>query len=191
MIIPKVAELKLTYWDHEGVNLHSRDIRKREGPFSFMMRKEYRDSFLSDLSSLMNESDYTVFVTAIDKISHLKKWGKKAENPYTVALKNCVEDITSFLRQSGENELPLIAEARGKNEDGDLENAFYKIINEHTDIGWSLVFQNKLNNIAGIQLADLVAHPAARSVLKPEQKNQAWDIVKEKFYRKKGVRIIV
>ncbi len=35
-IVPAVYALKLDLWGHEGVILHSRDIRKAQGPFAFL-----------------------------------------------------------------------------------------------------------------------------------------------------------
>ncbi len=57
-----------------------------------------------------------------------------------------------------------------------------------TELKCPLVFKNKRDNIAGIQLADLCAHPCARHVLKPEQSNQAYDIVEEHIYEHKTVK---
>ncbi|MDP6693976.1 MAG: hypothetical protein QF444_06575, partial [Phycisphaerales bacterium] len=45
-ILPKLNQLKLKYWDHEGVNLHSRDIRRGIGPYSFLRDKRIRTALL-------------------------------------------------------------------------------------------------------------------------------------------------
>jgi len=34
----------------------------------------------------------------------------------------------------------------------------------------------------GLQFADLIARPIGIHVLRPEQQNRAWDIIKEKIY---------
>jgi hypothetical protein len=52
-IVQRFAQLKLNYWDHEGVDLHSRDIRKAEGPFSILQNAERRQRFMAELSGLM------------------------------------------------------------------------------------------------------------------------------------------
>lgn len=52
---------------------------------------------------------------------------------------------------------------------------------------YPLVFRSKRDNIVGIQLADLCAHPCARHVLRPDQPNRAYDIVKKHLYKKGGV----
>ena len=38
-VVPALTRLKLRFWPHEGVNLHSRDIRKAHGDFSFLQVK--------------------------------------------------------------------------------------------------------------------------------------------------------
>ncbi len=195
-VIPAVARLKLKYWFHEGVNLHSRDIRKRKGPFGFLLAKEPREEFLAELSKLMKELPYTLFVSAIRKEDHKNRYGTNAANPYDLALEFTLERLVHFMESNQLNELPFVAEARGKKEDETLERCFYRMMSEGTDyisgdrfrsLRCPLVFRRKFDNIAGIQLADLCAHPCARHILRPEQDNQAFEIVDPKVYRKGGI----
>ena len=51
-IIPAIAKFKLRYFAHEGINLHSRDIRKAEGPFKMLQNPTVRRSFLGEISAL-------------------------------------------------------------------------------------------------------------------------------------------
>lgn len=44
-------------------------------------------------------------------------------------------------------------------------------------------FMDKKHNPTGLQLADLVAHPIARRVIKPAQPNRAYDLIERKFRR--------
>jgi hypothetical protein len=46
-LVPAFAELKIRYFGHDGVVLHSRDIRKAIGDFSFLQVPEKRESFKS------------------------------------------------------------------------------------------------------------------------------------------------
>jgi len=41
----------------------------------------------------------------------------------------------------------------------------------------------KKRNLSGLQLADLVFHPIGRHLLKPEQKNRAYEVMEKKFHR--------
>ena len=46
----------------------------------------------------------------------------------------------------------------------------------------TLYLQIKKVMSSGLQLADLVARPIGLNFLKPEQKNQAFEVLKKKFY---------
>lgn len=195
-VIPEIGKLKLQHWNHEGVNLHSRDIRKASGPFSFLQNAPRREAFLSSLSQLMVELPYTLFVSAVRKDQLSERYGPRAKNPYDLALVFTMERLIHFLEAQGETELPVVAEARGKNEDSDLERVFYQVMASGTfyipaerfkALESPLVFRNKRDNVAGIQLADLCAHPCARHILRPDQSNRSYDIVAKHVYNG-GVR---
>lgn len=194
VILPAINALKLKYWDHEGVNLHSRDIRKASGSFSILQNPGRRQLFMEDLSRLMCTLPYEVFIVGIHK-QRLRDRYARAENPYELALTFVMERLLSCLEQREQTTLPIIAESRGTNEDNSLKAAFFDLISNGTRyIGkerfarraFPLKFYDKRKNIAGVQLADLCAHPAARHMLMPEQANQAYEIVKGHLYQGKG-----
>jgi len=45
-----------------------------------------------------------------------------------------------------------------------------------------VIFADKKTNLAGLQLADLVARPVGLSQVRPDQTNQAFDMLKRKFF---------
>ncbi len=193
-ILPRVNQLKLRYWDHEGVNLHSRDIRKAEGPFRILLNSSLRKQFMEKLSSLMQALPYELFVVGIRK-DRLCRQYVQAANPYELALTFAMERLVHFMEHRSQPTLSLIAEARGRNEDNALKAVFYDITTRGTNyidgnrfqkFAFPLEFHDKRKNIVGIQLADLCAHPSARHILKPDQPNQAYDIVKEHIYEGGG-----
>jgi len=47
---------------------------------------------------------------------------------------------------------------------------------------FDIVFASKKINSGGLQFADLVARPVGLSILRPEQQNRAFDVLKRKFY---------
>ena len=47
---------------------------------------------------------------------------------------------------------------------------------------FDVVFAEKKTNLAGLQLADLVARPVGVNYLRPAQRNQAFDLLRRKFY---------
>jgi hypothetical protein len=193
-ILPAVNNLKLKHWDHEGVNLHSRDIRKAEGPFSILQNAARRTRFLADVSNLMATLPYELFIVGIRK-DRLRDRYVRAANPYELALTFVMERVLHCLEQRQQRTLPLVAEARGQNEDSQLKATFYDLTTQGTGYvdssrfqrcRFALQFQDKRKNIVGIQLADLCAHPAGRHILKPEQPNQAFDVIRGHVYEGGG-----
>jgi hypothetical protein len=196
VVVPAMTRLKLRFWPHEGVNLHSREIRKAHGDFAFMQVPTQRAAMMAAISELMSTLPFTLFITAIRKQKHKDRYGQEAANPYDVALAYSFERVLHFLESEGETHLPVTAEARGKNEDNELAAAFLRIMTEGTRYNSAQrfraltcpqTFRRKADNIAGMQVADLCAHPAARHVLKPDQPNQAYEVIKPHIYQRAGV----
>ena len=196
VVVPELTRLKLRFWPHEGVNLHSREIRKAHGDFAFMQVPAQRQAMLTALSELMATLPFTLFITAIRKAKHKERYGQDAVNPYDVALTYTFERVLHFLEGEGETNLPVTAEARGKNEDNELAAAFLRIMTEGTrynsaerfrTLNCPLTFRRKSDNIAGMQIADLCAHPAARKLLNSAQPNHAFEVIDRHIYRRDGV----
>lgn len=195
-ILPAVNQFKLRYWNHEGVNLHSRDIRLAAGPFHILLHPQVRAQFMAELSALMARLPFTLFIAAIHKQRHVER-AAAAEDPYGLALKFTLEGLVHFLAAQGETQLPLVAEARGKREDDALRQVFARILAEGTGdcpaasfqkLDCSLMFQPKHNNLVGNQLADLCAYPCARHILNPDKANEPYAIASRKIYENGGVR---
>lgn len=190
-MIPALAEFKLRYFAHEGINLHSREIRKAEGPFGILQNETVRQQFLAELSAMMAALPFTLFITAIQKTAYAERYGKDAKNPYDVALEYSFERILHFLENQNETRLPVIAEARGQQEDDALRASFHRLMTQGTyynkaerfqKLVCPISFRRKQDNIAGIQVADLCAHPTARYLLKPGVANQAFEVVQPHIY---------
>ena len=98
MVLPAVNNLKLKYWDHEGVNLHSRDIRKADGPFSILQNPARRTQFLTDVSNLMATLPYELFIVGIHKERLCNRY-VRAANPYDLALTFVMERVLHCLEQ--------------------------------------------------------------------------------------------
>ena len=85
----------------------------------------------------------------------------------------------------------VIFECRGKNEDRALEFEFRRVLSNGTGWGYRQVsfsdltvaprFGPKAANLAGLQLADLVARPVALHSFRPDQKNRTYEVLQEKL----------
>ena len=194
-IVPSVNNLKMDYFGHEGIVLHSRDIRKAQRDFGFLTNEIKRKKFVERINSIMSDLQYSLIVSVIKKQDHKEKYGLFADNPYDLAMMFCLERLLFFLEAIGQDEINIVAESRGKREDNDLKLSFFRIISSGTNfnsaerfkkINFKLHFVPKSRNIIGTQLADLAAYPIARKVLKPKIDNLAYEIIKDKFYKGKG-----
>jgi hypothetical protein len=196
-ILPELNRFKLDYWDHEGINLHSRDIRKAEGPFTILQNGSRREQFMNDLTTLVSEWPYLLFIVGIRKDKLCERY-HHAENPYRLALTFVMERVVRWMEETELSTLPIVAESRGKNEDNELKAAFFDLMNRGTDyvaskkfkrLSFPLQFHDKRKNIAGLQLADLCAHPSARRVLKANQSSRAFNVVKRHIHPREGWKI--
>lgn len=53
----------------------------------------------------------------------------------------------------------------------------------------SFTFEDKKQNIIGLQIADLIAYPISRHVLNPERPNPAFDVIAKNIYSYKGAKL--
>jgi Protein of unknown function (DUF3800) len=186
-IIPAVEKLKFNYFGHDSVVLHENEIRKQKGQFAFLSQRSLRTEFMGRLNSIMEASNFILIACVVDK-ARLPRSEGAASNPYHIALGICLESLRNFLAEKGQDQLQthVVVECRGKKEDGELELEFRRICdgdnpgNRH--LPYDIVFADKKTNLAGLQLADLVARPVGLNHIRPAQANQAFDVLKAKFF---------
>ena len=80
----------------------------------------------------------------------------------------------------------MIVECRGRKEDAELELEFRRICDGNNatnkNLPFDVVFADKKTNLTGLQVADLVARPIGLNYIRPSQPNQAFEILRRKFY---------
>ena len=195
-ILSIVYRLKFDYFGHEGVIIHSREIRKAHKNFSFLQNSNLRQPFYERINQIMTDSKFELIVSVIKKQEHKQKYREHAENPYDLALTFSMERLLNLLEKEDENSVYIVAEARGKKEDAELEQSFLRIISYGTSfcsadrfkrVNFQLRFIPKQMNIVGTQLADLAGYPIARKILNSDKENQAYEIIRNKFYQNGNV----
>ena len=185
-VAPLFNEFKFNYWGHESVVLHNHEIRKAINRFSFLREEFTRTRFLDDLTILMDQIPYVIISAVIHK-NELKESFADRLNPYTVALRLCLESTYRFLCEQNQNVLlsHLVVEERGRKEDRDLELSFRKILDQ-SPLWKSGVFEiefvNKKANLIGLQIADLVVNPIGKYIMNPFQSNRSCEVVKRKIW---------
>lgn len=186
-IIPAVEKLKFNYFGHDSVILHETDIRKQKGEFAFLSHRPKRDEFMGWLSEIIVQSQFILIACVVDK-ARLSRSDGEATNPYHIALDVCLHRLHEFLAERGQRDLQthVVVECRGKREDRELELEFRRICDGNgspaSQLPFHIIFADKKTNLAGLQLADLVARPVGLSYIRPNQSNQAFDVLKKKFF---------
>jgi hypothetical protein len=181
------SRIKFKHFGHDAVIFHSRDIRKRVGPFQILMNAEKRDALLSDISTFFQDSSCTIIAAGIDKNRHVAQYALPVD-PYSISLLFCLERLNGFLRDHGEagRTLYCVFECRGDAEDRQLAVTFERICagqNRWGELPFRMVFADKKTNMPGLQIADLAAYPIARHILTPRKRNQSYDVIEPCFRR--------
>ena len=183
--VTKLKDFKFKHFGHDMIVLHENEIRRDKSVFKTLRPKSKKDAFMGELTQIIEEEDFTVIATVIKK----DELYNKLKNPYDIALTYCMERAHRFLKSKDQDmrTTHIVVEQRGKKEDDELELEFRRVCDGQNYSSISMPFEiimaNKMSNSAGLQLADLIARPIGLSVLKPEQDNRAFDIIKDKFHR--------
>ncbi len=175
---PGMEALKQKHFPHspdEPVIFHRKDIINRKGPFWRLRDEMARIAFDQDLLAFLLEMDYLVITVVIDKKAHTERYGAAAFHPYNYCLAVMLERYCGFLNYFNARG-DVMAEGRGKKEDRVLEGAYHDLLKRGTRWRNSEFFRDVLTskdikiklkkaNIAGLQLADIIAYPSKHEIL--------------------------
>ncbi len=188
----ELDDLKVDFFGSTEVILHSRDIRKCEGAFQRLFDLELKARFYKELNTLISKADFNIIGGAVNKTEHIKRYGKGAADPYALSFSFILERMVYCLdNRDRKSVVDIHVEKRGKKEDRLLIGHFNSTVDGGTYYVSSerlkhriadFRFHSKLENINGLQLADLCAYPLARYVMNPEMPSPAFEIIKDKIY---------
>ncbi len=197
-LVPEFQRLKLKYWGHDQVILHERDIRKEKKDFSLLMTNEkLRNDFFKDINQIIEDIPFTCFASVINKRKLTEKYTFPF-NPYSIGLLFCLEKTYSYLKKKKQIQkiTHFVIESRGKKENSELADEFFKICDNHHNWGYiqtdfkqaSFIMKliDKKSNSSGLQLADLIARPIALEIIRPKQENRAYEIIEPKL---QGIKV--
>jgi len=181
--IPEMDSLKRRHFPRhdpdEPVILHRNDIINRRGPFHVLRDDMARKNFDDNLLEFFSEQQYKVITVVIDKQEHLAKYGQFAWHPYHYCLTAMLDRYCGLLNVLGDKG-DVLAESRGGTEDNQLKGAYERLYEDGSLYHAPAFFQrvltsteiklkNKKANIAGLQLADLLAHPSKQEILRDKK----------------------
>ncbi len=190
--VPTLESFKRDFFDpDEQVILHAKDIIQRRVAFHILRSKDIAARFDAGLIDIISNADYRVINVVIDKKSHIERYGESAWHPYHYCLLVLLERYCLFLskhRARGD----VMAESRGKTEDNELKKAYKRVYEDGTRFKSDKFFQQYLTskeikikpkekNVAGLQLADILANPLRKYTLirngemsEPEYSDRFW-----------------
>jgi len=175
---PELENLKQKHFPHnpdEPIILHRSDLINKRGPFWRLREKVNENAFNLDLLAFFKEQEYTIIEVVIDKKTHIIRYQEAAFHPYHYCLVVLLERFCGWLHFHNAKG-DVLSESRGGTEDRELKGAYARAYNDGTQFREPSFFQSALTskeiklkrkneNIAGLQLADLLAYPIKQEIL--------------------------
>ena len=157
------------------VVLHRSDIINRKGPFGLLREAGVQERFDAGLLEVIGRAAFKMVCVVIDKQNHLSRYEAHAFHPYHYCLAAMLDRYSGWLNYKhyvGD----AMADSRGKEEDLQLKQAYRRVYeagtlmfgHEHHQralTSHDIKIQPKVANIAGLQLADVLAHPVKQTCL--------------------------
>ena len=187
----RLKQLKNEFFKTTEIIIHSREIRKCEGPFQILFDLDIKKKFYEKINEILSNAQFTIVGSGVNKEEHIKKYGKGANDPYSISLGFIIERLVFCLDGHKPSSVEIKIERRGRKEDQQLLDQYNSIIDRGTyfvqpDRIKKLIqkfdFQSKGENVIGLQIADLCAYPLARHVLRPTVPHPSFDVIKDKIY---------
>jgi hypothetical protein len=171
-----LSNLKIKYFSRANMILHTAEFLRAKSINSVyypLCNAANRKNFYNDLENLVRNIDFKIIAAAVSKPDYLKHYQESAQDPYLLAVKPLAENACAIYQELGLNEpINFIAESRNKKLDNQLQ-ANYQFLNlSGIKIARAIRFHKpvkKEDNIAGLQLADLVVTPLGRNLLRRKQ----------------------
>ncbi|MEW6025910.1 MAG: DUF3800 domain-containing protein [Planctomycetota bacterium] len=190
--VDKINAFKQKYFKTTEVFLHSREIRKCEGTFQILFNLDIKAGFYNDLNEIIEKGIFQIIGAGINKEEHIKKYGRGAKDPYSLALSFIIERLIFCLDVPDKDAIiEICVEERGRKEDQRLISDFNSILDRGTFYITSqrlqykikkIEFYSKKDNLIGLQIADLCAYPLARHILNPKEPYIPFKIIEKKIY---------
>lgn len=161
--------------DDDPICLHRKDIIERRRIFGRLCNPEIGRLFDTSLLEVVGAGRFKMTCVVLDKAIHETKTYRQLFHPYHYCLAALLERYAGWLEHVGAVG-DVMAEARGKKEDNQLGEAFDATLSQGTRYhsaerfqkvltSKKLKFKKKTDDIAGLQLADLLVYPLKREMI--------------------------
>ena len=188
----EIQQYKRDLFGRDDFIIHTADMTRRRGVFRALTDKGLRNRFYEKTNKLMTDLDYIIVAGGIKKDEHLRRYRLAAMDPYMLSLKILVERFVFDIKRRGDGEMGMIiAESRDETLDNQLRLSWIDLRTSGTEYITAseirkyisdLKIREKSQNIAGLQITDLIVSPIGRHIIGKESKAD-WGIIKQKFRR--------
>lgn len=175
--------------------LHTADIVRTKNGFETLKDNEFRAHFYTELNTLMQKLRYSVVACAIHKFSYSRRHEPHRPNLYHLGFDVLVEIFRHDIGNARNGGL-IVAEKRQPALDQELQRHWLDLQTSGNRYVKGDVIQSRIQtldlrgkgeNIAGLQLVDLVVSPIGRRAIgKPDRGD--WSIVEQKLRRSRSGR---
>ena len=156
------------------VVLHRSEIINRKGAFGLLCDASVRTRFDEGLLEVIHRGRFRMVCVVIDKQTHSERYSSPF-HPYHYCLAAILDRYSGWLNYKNAVG-DALAESRGKEEDLQLRGAYRRVYESGTLMfshdrhqraltSKDIKIQPKRANIAGLQLADLLAYPVKQAML--------------------------
>lgn len=200
-----INDLKSKYWNNgiysyvnkdgtkinKKVCFHSREIRRKTGPFS--LNEINYESFIIDLTNFIVNQDFTILHCFIDKKRLYEMYKDYVKDPYELAITFIFERLVGEILKP-QDRLECIFESRGEKEDKIIHSFMVRLCEIGTNYLSENVFKiingiwfdpkrtkNNDKTYFGLELTDLVSYPIFKYCRSSEM-DKAFDAIKTKIY---------
>lgn len=186
----------------DPIILHRKELLNKKPPFALLRDPQKEGAFNADLLQALHRWQFVAITVVIDKLQLTEQYSVWRYDPYHYCLKILIERYVLWL-QARRAVGDVLAESRQGKEDLRLKRSFERVYEEGSEwVTPALIHEHltsrqlkvkpKANNIAGLQLADIIAHPSYKVAL-ARRNNEAIPrnfggqigqiLLSEKYYR--------
>jgi len=170
---PKFNWIKVNVFEHDPDDpliFHRADIVQRKRAFGRLRDDAKRDLFDRSIYRAMETTPFTVITALIDKLGMMNQPRWRNQHPYHFLMEILVEKYAQFLERQNDTG-DIMPEGRKGKKDTALQKSFENVLKKGTYyvpaariqariVSPVLKIRYKPDNIAGLQLCDLIAHPS-------------------------------
>lgn len=180
----------------EPIILHRKELMSKSGIFSPLANESIRTDFNKSFLQTVEQTQFTSLLVVIDKARHQSNYASPW-HPYHYCLIALLQRYAYWL---GDRCGDVMGESRGRAEDQQLKSAYSNLYShgckfqrapfyQRRFTSKEIKLQPKIKNVAGLQLADLLAHPAKMRCLSNHQipdvhESEFGKLVADVFWRK-------